>query len=388
MSCLPGNFPIIHFTLYIVHYSFYIHLTENRKLKTENRKPEALFMRRALELATLGRGQVSPNPLVGCVIVHDGKIIGEGWHRRYGGSHAEVEAIQSVRPENESLLPESTVYVTLEPCSHFGKTPPCADLLVEKRVRDVVVCNDDPNPLVAGNGLAKLRAAGIDVKTGVLEGEGRELNRRFFTFFEKKRPYLILKWAEAADGFIAPSDFKPLFISGPLSRQMVHRWRTEEDAVLVGTNTARYDNPRLNVRLWTGRNPVRVIIDKSLQLPKELYCFDGSQPTLIYTLQPPQPTPHKALIYVQLSPEKPFLEAMLADLYDRQIQSVIIEGGTYLLQSLLNLNLWDEARVFKSPVRLGQGLAAPTLRGELVDKEPVGNDWLMTYHPIARIAGQ
>ncbi|WP_420148514.1 bifunctional diaminohydroxyphosphoribosylaminopyrimidine deaminase/5-amino-6-(5-phosphoribosylamino)uracil reductase RibD, partial [Spirosoma sp.] len=215
------------------------------------------FMLRALELASLGRGHVSPNPMVGCVIVYepDGpnaepRIIGEGWHQRYGDWHAEVNAIRSVRPDDAHLLPEATVYVTLEPCSHWGKTPPCADLLIENRVKRVVCCNDDPNPLVAGRGFSKLRAAGISVETGLLAEQGRSLNARFFTFFEQKRPYVILKWAETTDGFIAGEGGQPVKISGELSHRLVHRWRSEEDAIMVGTNTARVDNPRLNIRLW------------------------------------------------------------------------------------------------------------------------------------------
>ncbi|KAA9356326.1 bifunctional diaminohydroxyphosphoribosylaminopyrimidine deaminase/5-amino-6-(5-phosphoribosylamino)uracil reductase RibD [Larkinella humicola] len=362
-------------------------------------------MSRALELAKLGRGHVSPNPMVGCVIVHNQRIIGEGWHRQYGGPHAEVNAVRSVT--DESLLPESTVYVTLEPCSHFGKTPPCADLLIAKRVKKVIVCNDDPNPLVAGKGLAKLRAAGIEVETGLLAERGRELNRRFFTFIEQQRPYLILKWAETADGFMAPADFRPIPISSPLSRQLVHKWRTEEDAIMVGTNTARHDNPQLNARLWSGRNPVRIVIDKQLQLPASLHLFDGLQPTLVYTVLPGKETGVDApkspkgdldtaksgstksplgdlgalTKYVQLDPETPFLPQLIADLHRQKIQSVIVEGGAALLESFLNLGLWDEVRVFKSLKVMGEGLAAPVARGRLVATERIGDDSLMTYRP-------
>ncbi|MFD1144993.1 bifunctional diaminohydroxyphosphoribosylaminopyrimidine deaminase/5-amino-6-(5-phosphoribosylamino)uracil reductase RibD [Larkinella insperata] len=334
-------------------------------------------MSRALELAKLGRGHVSPNPMVGCVIVHNGRLIGEGWHRQYGGPHAEVNAVRSVA--DESLLPESTVYVTLEPCSHFGKTPPCADLLIEKKVKKVVVCNDDPNPLVAGQGLAKLRAAGIEVETGLLAEQGRDLNRRFFTFIEQKRPYLILKWAETADGFMAPSDFRPLPISGSLSRQLVHKWRTEEDAFLVGTNTARYDNPQLNVRLWSGRNPVRIVIDKTLKLPSSLHLFDGLQPTLVYSVVHPDAETVGAIHYIALDAEADFLTQLIADLYQRKIQSVVVEGGVGVLESFFSSGVWDEVNVFKSSKVLGDGLAAPKVRGRLVSTERIGEDWLMTY---------
>ena len=239
-------------------------------------------MRRALELAENGRGQVSPNPLVGCVIEHHGKIIGEGWHQKYGEAHAEVNAVNSVK--DKSLLKEACVYVSLEPCAHFGKTPPCADLLVENQVKKVVICNTDPNPLVAGKGIVKLREAGIEVETGILEKEGLELNKRFFHYLEKKRPYIILKWAETADGFIARKNFDSKWISNTLSRKLVHKWRTEEDAILVGTNTALYDNPQLNARDWTGNNPVRIVIDRHLKLPADLHLFDEQIPTICYNL--------------------------------------------------------------------------------------------------------
>ena len=352
------------------------------------------FMRRALELATMGRGAVSPNPLVGCVIVHErpggeSRIIGEGWHRQYGGPHAEVNAIRSVRPDDEYLLPDATVYVTLEPCAHWGKTPPCADLLIEKRVKRVIICNEDPYPLVDGRGISKLRAAGIDVEIGLLAEEGRYMNRRFFTSVEKQRPHILLKWAETADGFIAETNAAGLGeavkISGELSHRLVHRWRAEEDAIMVGTNTARLDNPRLNVRLWPGRNPVRIIVDKRLELSTELHVFDGSQPTLVYHLagevvMPHHPRPGE-VIYQQLSPDQPFLPQLLTDLHERRIQSVLVEGGTKLLQSFIDAGLWDEMAVFKSPLVLGSGVAAPVIRGRWVATETVGDDELRWFRP-------
>lgn len=337
------------------------------------------FMLRALELATLGRGHVSPNPMVGCVIEQGGRIIGEGWHQRYGEAHAERNAVLSVQPEDTHLLPESTVYVTLEPCSHYGKQPPCADLLIEKKIGRVVCCNDDPNPLVAGQGFAKLRAAGIDVETGVLAEQGRKLNARFFTFFEKKRPYIILKWAETLDGFLAGEGGQPVQISGDLSHRLVHRWRSEEDAIMVGTNTARMDNPRLNVRLVPGRNPTRIVIDKQLQLAKELNLFDNSQPTLGYNFIKTEAVGQTS--YIKLYPDKPFLPQLLDDLRQRSIQSVIVEGGTILLQSFLETGFWDEMRVFRSPRMLGNGVKAPVVRGKLVNRTRVGEDELTLYRP-------
>lgn len=244
-------------------------------------KPDPIqFMRRALELAEWGRGYVSPNPLVGCVIVHEDRIIGEGWHREYGGPHAEVNAVNSV--ENQALLSESTVYVTLEPCAHWGKTPPCANLLVEKKVKKVVIAATDSNPLVGGRGIEILKNAGIEVETGILEKDARWQNRRFFTQIEKQRPYVILKWAQTQDGFVAKENFDSKWISNSHSRQLVHKWRAEEDAILVGKNTAAYDNPRLDVRDWVGKNPIRVVLDSKLELSSELNLFDQSIPTLVF----------------------------------------------------------------------------------------------------------
>lgn len=349
-------------------------------------------MRRALELAALGRGHVSPNPMVGCVIVHDlnggsgestpGRIIGEGWHQRYGDPHAERNAIFSVQPADEYLLPYSTAYVTLEPCSHYGKQPPCANLLIEKRIGRVICCNNDPNSLVGGQGFAKLREAGIPVETGVLAEAGRELNARFFMFMEQQRPYIILKWAETNDGFIGGEGGKPLQISGPLARRLVHKWRSEEDAIMVGTNTARADNPRLNVRLWpnkTGRNPTRIVIDSQLQLPPALNLFDDSQPTLVYNLLKTETTGQTQ--YVQLNPDELFLPQLLADLYDRRIQSLLVEGGTMLLNSLINAGLWDEMRVLRNPMMAGRGVVAPRVHGRLTNRELIGEDEWSTYRP-------
>ncbi len=344
-----------------------------------------LYMTRALELATLGRGFVSPNPLVGCVIVYDDRtgprIIGEGWHQRYGESHAEVNAMQSVRADDEHLLPEATVYVTLEPCSHYGKTPPCADLLIAKQVRGVVVCNDDPNPLVAGRGLAKLRAAGISVDTGILVEQGRELNRRFFTQMEQQRPYIILKWAETSDGFMGGPGGQPVAISGPLAQHLVHRWRTEEPAIMVGTNTARNDNPRLNARLWSGPNPTRIVIDKTGQLPLDLHLFDGSQQTICYTNQPARTLGNTT--FAQLSEKAELLPQLMADLHKRGIQSVLVEGGAGLLNSLIKWGLWDEMRVFRNPKMLREGVTSPNVQGQLVSREMIGNDELSVYRAVS-----
>jgi diaminohydroxyphosphoribosylaminopyrimidine deaminase/5-amino-6-(5-phosphoribosylamino)uracil reductase len=333
------------------------------------------FMERALELAELGRGKVSPNPMVGCVIVHNDKIIGEGWHKQYGEGHAEVNAIAAV--EDQSLLPESTVYVTLEPCAHHGKTPPCADLLVSKRVKRVVIGAVDTNPLVGGKGIERMKQAGIQVSHGLLADASRNLNARFFTFIEKKRPYIILKWAQTADGFVARENFDSKWISGEASRNLVHQWRAEEDAIMVGTRTAQQDNPRLNVRNWEGNDPVRVVIDKKMTLSKELNLFDGKQPTLVYNGKTNQSLEN--LEFIQVSDED-YLPFILKDLYEKKVQSIIIEGGSTLLNSCLASGLWDEARVFTADVKFHAGIAAPRIQGLVSDSFQVGDDKLDIYH--------
>ncbi|UOQ98656.1 bifunctional diaminohydroxyphosphoribosylaminopyrimidine deaminase/5-amino-6-(5-phosphoribosylamino)uracil reductase RibD [Hymenobacter sp. 5317J-9] len=333
-------------------------------------------MSRALQLAHLGTGYARPNPLVGCVVTHQGRIIGEGWHEQYGGPHAEVNALAAVA--DPELLKQSRVYVTLEPCAHHGKTPPCADLLIAKGVPEVVVCNEDPFPLVDGRGLEKLRAAGVRVETGLLAPEGRWLNRRFFTFHEKKRPYLVLKWAETADGFLAGKYFQPIRISSPQANLLTHQWRAEEQAILVGTRTALHDNPRLSVRDWPGPQPTRLVIDKNLSLPPTHNLLDGSQPTLIYTYRQPY---HKAnLDLVTLSEADDLIPQMLADLHQRQVQSVLVEGGPTVLNALLQAGLWDEIRVFRAPTKLGQGIAAPRIGfSGLRSRTNVGPDELFWY---------
>ncbi len=350
-------------------------------------------MHRALWLATLGRGHVSPNPLVGCVIVHtdsvgQSRIIGEGWHQQYGNPHAERNAIAAIAPADEALLPEATVFVTLEPCSHYGKQPPCADLLIEKRVGKVVICNGDPYHEVAGQGIAKLRAAGIPVEIGLLADLGRAMNIRFFTAIEQQRPYIILKWAESLDGFLGKPGPQPVQISGPVSRRLVHRWRSEEDAIWVGTNTARLDNPRLDTRLWSGestlggRSPIRITFDRHQTLPATLNLFDNSQPTLIYT----EGTTHQNRYagtgqteWILVDSGQPALPQIMVDLHQRRIQSVLVEGGAILLNSLLKAGFWDELRVFRSPILLGEGTKAPTIQGQLVSQERVGEDELLRF---------
>ncbi len=334
-----------------------------------------IFMQRALELAERGKGTVGPNPLVGCVLVHDGKIIGEGYHQQYGGPHAEVNAIASVT--DPKLLPDATAYISLEPCSHWGKTPPCANLLIEKGIKSVQVATLDPNPLVAGKGVQLLQDAGIEVTVGLLEQEARWQNRRFFCQQEKHRPYLILKWAQTQDGFLARENFDSKWISGTQSRQLVHQWRAEEQAILVGKNTALHDNPRLNVRDWSGSDPIRVVLDSRLELPADLNLFDQQIPTLCYNTVKNETLPN--LERIKLSEEN-FLEALLADLQARNIQSVLIEGGGHVLQQFLAAGLWDEARVFTSPITFEHGIAAPTFTQVPAESYAVGEDQLDLYY--------
>lgn len=334
-----------------------------------------IFMQRALELAERGKGTVRPNPLVGCVIVHDEKIIGEGYHKQYGGPHAEVNAIASVT--DGKLLADATAYVSLEPCSHWGKTPPCANLLIEKGIKSVQVATLDPNPLVAGKGVQLLQDAGVEVTVGLLEQEARWQNRRFFCQQEKHRPYLILKWAQTQDGFLARENFDSKWISGTQSRQLVHQWRAEEQAVLVGKNTALHDNPRLNVRDWSGSDPIRVVLDYRLELPTNLNLFDQQIPTLCYNTLKNETLTN--LEWIKLS-EGNFLDALLADLHARNIQSVLIEGGSQVLQQFLAAGLWDEARVFTAPIRFERGIAAPTFTQLPAESYAVGEDQLDLYY--------
>ena len=314
-----------------------------------------IMMMRALELAQSGQGNVSPNPMVGCVITKDGQIIGEGYHRKYGGPHAEVNAVNSVK--TTSLLVGSEVFVTLEPCSHHGKTPPCADLLIKNQVRKVWIANTDPNPLVSGRGIQKLEAAGIEVVTGLRADEGETVNKRFFTFMRRQRPYIILKWAETADGYIARKNFDSRWISNAYSRQLVHQWRAYEDAIMVGTNTALHDDPKLNVREWTGKDPLRIVIDRNLKLPETLQLFSDGKPTICFNNL--DSTQKESVEYIRVEEKNP-LACMMHSLYQKNIQSVIVEGGASLLNSFLEEGLWDEIRLFRSPTAFGEGIASPT----------------------------
>ena len=327
------------------------------------------YMQRSLELAALGLGEVAPNPMVGCVVVHNGKIIGEGYHEKYGEAHAEVNAIRSVK--NKELLSRSTLYVTLEPCAHFGKTPPCSDLIIESRIPRVVVGTIDPFAKVAGKGIEKMRNTGIDVEVGMLENECRELNRRFFTFHEKKRPYIILKWAQTADGFIdwdrTGDEEKPVWITNDLARRLVHKQRSEEAAILIGTNTAEKDNPSLTVREWKGNQPYRMALDRTGRLSPELHLFDGAAPTIVFTATEKSGCPQVEFVTIDFS-DNP-LPLIMDHLYRNNIQSVIIEGGTRLLTSVISSGLWDEAHVYQGNQFFGHGIKAPQITGKIIALE-------------------
>ncbi len=332
-----------------------------------------IFMKRALELAILGKGMVSPNPMVGCVIVHNNKIIGEGYHEKYGKAHAEVNAIQSV--SNQDLLNQSTAYVTLEPCAHQGKTPPCADLLIEIGIKRVVIASKDPFEQVDGKGIEKLENAGIETVVGILENEAHEQNRRFLTFHQKKRPYIILKWAQTSDGFIARENFDSKWISNEKSRQLVHKWRAEEDAILVGKNTALYDNPSLTVRDWKGKNPIRILIDPGLEIKNDFNLFNEEAKTYILNTKKDEESATNQ--WIRLNDFS--TTTILDQLFQLNIQSIIIEGGSKTLNSFTQDNCWDEARVFTSTTSFEKGIEAPKVEGILARKETIFNDTLEIY---------
>lgn len=320
-----------------------------------------MYMQRCLDLAAESSGFTAPNPMVGCVVVHNHRIIGEGYHRQFGGPHAEVEAIRSVG--DRSLLRQSVLYVNLEPCSHTGKTPPCTGLIIESGIPEVVIGTIDPNPLVSGNGIRQLQAAGVITLTGVLAESCQWLNRRFFTFHQKKRPYVILKWAQTADGFIdrirgIQNPAEPYWISNEVSKMLVHKWRAMEQAILVGTRTALLDNPRLNVREWHGRSPLRMVIDRKLRLPHHLNLFDGSLETWVFNEKVDKTDGN--IRYARLDFSN-LVQEILRYLHYHDIQSVFIEGGRQLIESFLTEGLWDEARVITGMKRFGEGLAAPAM---------------------------
>jgi len=328
------------------------------------------YIKRCLEIASFGLGYTAPNPMVGAVIVYNNKIIGEGFHQKYGGHHAEVNAINSVK--NKNLLKYSTLYISLEPCSHFGKTPPCSDLIIKHKIPNIIIGSKDINSKVNGKGIQNLKNSGCNVTVGVLEKECRELNKFFFTFHEKKRPYIILKWAQTADGFIdiirgEKSPQEPIWITDNFAQIINHKWRAEAQSIIVGANTAINDNPKLNVRKWEGNNPLRIVIDRDLSLPKTLSLFDGTTPTLVFTEK--QYDNKINIEYCKINFNNNIINQIQEILYTKNIQSLIVEGGAKTINSFIKENLWNEARVFIAEKYFKNGINAP-----VINKIPVSKD--------------
>ncbi|MFN0290253.1 bifunctional diaminohydroxyphosphoribosylaminopyrimidine deaminase/5-amino-6-(5-phosphoribosylamino)uracil reductase RibD [Pedobacter helvus] len=337
------------------------------------------YMQRCLALAIKGLGNVSPNPMVGCIIVHEDQIIGEGYHQQFGEAHAEVNAVKDVFERHgdkaTELLKKATAYVTLEPCAHFGKTPPCADLLIKHQIKKVVVGNTDPFESVNGKGIEKLKNVGIEVVSGVLDEECKLVNRRFFTRIKEHRPYFILKWAQTADGFFAPEDQSQRWISGAEAKVLTHQWRSEEDAILVGKNTVLVDNPQLDTREVFGKNPIRLVIDKNLDIPLNFHIFNDVAKTIIFNEVKTDVVGN--IHFVQMEDMHFYLPQKIAyQLYLMDIQSVIIEGGANILSQFITANLWDEARIFTSKTTWGEGVKTPLINGKIREEISVGNDRL------------
>ena len=340
--------------------------------------PHIDFMTRCLALAEKGLGNTYPNPIVGSIIVHENKIIGEGWHQKAGEPHAEVNAINQVR--DKTLLSESTLYVNLEPCSHFGKTPPCADLIIQFGIKRVVIGSRDPNPQVAGKGILKLKEAGVEVIEAILKKEAEFLNRRFYTFHQKKRPYIIMKWAQTEDGFISPLTNKtnrPFWISNNLSRQKVHQWRSQEASILVGVQTVVTDNPILNTREWPGNNPLRIILDPSDRIPEDATVLKDKLKTIILCKKKTKRHLEENKEYHILNPFN--LDSLIKFCYKKNILSLFIEGGQKTLNYFIKHQLWDEARIFTSKQKFKKGITSPKFYAPLFSKEELGDNTLKIY---------
>jgi len=336
-------------------------------------------MYRCLNLAKLGKGSVAPNPLVAAVLVYNDCIIGEGYHQQFGKAHAEVNCINSVAERNKTLISQSTLYVSLEPCAHFGKTPPCADLIIQNKIPRVIIGCRDPFEEVNGKGIEKLKKAGVEVTVGILEMESKELNKRFFTFHQKHRPYIILKWAQTADKKIAALSQERLLISNEFSNRLVHQWRNEETAILIGTNTGLLDDPSLNNRLAQGNNPVRLILDKHLRLPPTLKIFDNNQKTIIFNNIKQEE--NKNTIFCRLEKVDNIIQQIMDACYQLNIQSILVEGGAKTLKSFIDLDIWDEAKVITNEsLFLGDGLSAPNLKNALSIKEEKYRNDLIQYY--------
>ena len=330
------------------------------------------YIRRCIELARRAAGYTAPNPMVGAVLVHNGRIIGEGYHKNYGGPHAEVNCIADVRPEDRHLINGSTLYVSLEPCAHYGKTPPCTELIISNGIPVVVIGCQDPFGEVNGNGIARLKEAGVEVHCGVLEQECTELNRRFFTYHQQHRPYVVLKWAQTADGKIGTGTATRLMISNEITNRLVHRWRSEEAAILVGTNTALLDNPGLNLRTWPGKDPVRMVVDMELRLPSNLKIFSKHQRTVIFNSI--RHAEEDNILYYQVASDANLVDQVLNACIQLKIQSILVEGGAKLLQTFIDDGSWDEARVITNTTLIaGSGVPAPVL----TKATPVATDYIL-----------
>jgi len=336
-------------------------------------------MYRCIELAEKGRGSVAPNPMVGAVLIYKDRIIGEGYHMHYGQAHAEVNCIRSVMKDDEPFISQSVLYVSLEPCAHHGKTPPCADLIIEKKIPLVVIGCRDPFKEVDGKGIEKLNKAGVETIVGVLEEECVHLNQRFFTFHLQHRPYIILKWAQTANGKIANADYSRVFISNQITDRMVHKWRNEESSILIGTNTALYDDPQLTVREWEGINPIRLIIDMDLSLPETLKIFDRRVKTIVFNSIKHEE--QNNLSYYQVTTDVELVHQVVHALYELNIQSVIVEGGAKLLQSFIAEGVWDEARIITNEeLIIRDGIPAPVLdKGKLICRENYFSDFICYF---------
>lgn len=345
------------------------------------------YMRRCIELAKSGAGHVAPNPMVGAVLVHDNRIIGEGYHKKYGEAHAEVNCINSVKSSDKHLIKKSVLYVSLEPCAHYGKTPPCADLIIHNEIPKVVIGCKDVYAKVNGKGIEKLKQNDIEVTVGVLESDCKALNKRFFTFYRLQRPYIVLKWAQTLDNKIADDINNRLLISNNLSNKIVHKWRSLEAAIMIGTNTALHDDPELTNRLWNGNSPIRLIVDMHLRMPSDLKIFNNNAPTIIFNLYKNEPEPSESLknkvYYYKIENRNKSIYEILTICFRLKIQSILVEGGKKLLQSFIDENLWDEARIItNTKMLIGKGLSAPELKNaKLTSHYKLADDQLDYYKP-------
>ncbi len=335
-------------------------------------------MQRAFEIALNKQSTVGHNPMVGCVIVHNNKIIGEGCHEYYGGPHAEVNAIASIPQDQHHLLQEASLYVTLEPCFHYGNTPPCVNLILKHQIPKVYISCIDTNPKVSGQSVKKMKDAGIEVYEGICEEQGKEFIRRYITLTDKKRPYIILKFAQSKDQFIGKHE-ETIWLTNPISKRLVHKWRSKEAAILVGTTTAAVDNPQLNTRLWEGNSPTRIVLDKNGRLDNTLHLFDGSTPTIVFHENAEVPKTTKGIEYSKINFNDKLVDQILEKLFDKKIKSLIVEGGAQTLETFIQSNLWDEARIFTTQQELKEGIPAPKINATPISELTIKEDQLIVY---------